>query len=141
MLKTIPEILPPKLLKILMEMATFRLLQLLKSSDINLVYCNGHNIPEILEAFMQLFPLEKTFTKKDSVAFLMGIEPHHKDEIPIPERWQEYKTILQQYEPSFSEFAILDRFAFYDRARLCYAIVATNDKAIYTNIIIKKGVL
>ena len=35
----------------------------------------------------------------------------------------------------------IDRFAFYERARQAYAIVATSETALYANVIIKKGVV
>ena len=35
----------------------------------------------------------------------------------------------------------IERFAFYERARNAYAIVATGETALYANIILKKGVV
>lgn len=35
----------------------------------------------------------------------------------------------------------IERFAFYERAKKAYAIVATSETAIYANIILKKGVV
>ena len=35
----------------------------------------------------------------------------------------------------------LERFAFYERAKKAYAIIATGEGAVYANIIIKKGVI
>ena len=35
----------------------------------------------------------------------------------------------------------VERFAFYERARQAYAVVATSEKALYANVILKKGVL
>ena len=36
---------------------------------------------------------------------------------------------------------LIDRFAFYDRAREAFAVIATGDRRLYANIILKKGVL
>ena len=33
----------------------------------------------------------------------------------------------------------MERFAFYDRARKAYAVIATGETAVYANIILKKG--
>jgi L-fucose mutarotase len=33
----------------------------------------------------------------------------------------------------------VERFAFYERAKQAYAIIATGEKALYANIILKKG--
>jgi len=35
----------------------------------------------------------------------------------------------------------VERFAFYDRARQAYAVVATSEGAAYANIILKKGLV
>lgn len=35
----------------------------------------------------------------------------------------------------------VERFAFYERAKSCYAVVATGETAKYGNIILVKGVL
>lgn len=36
---------------------------------------------------------------------------------------------------------MIERFAFYDRAKKAFAVVATGESALYGNIILKKGVL
>ncbi|MDE6746607.1 MAG: RbsD/FucU family protein, partial [Oscillospiraceae bacterium] len=36
---------------------------------------------------------------------------------------------------------MIERFAFYERAKTAYAVVATGEEAIYANIILKKGVV
>ncbi len=35
----------------------------------------------------------------------------------------------------------IERFAFYERARHAYAVIATGETALYANIILKKGVI
>jgi L-fucose mutarotase len=41
----------------------------------------------------------------------------------------------------FSDFEFFERFAFYERAKQAYAVLATSEKALYANVILKKGVL
>ena len=36
---------------------------------------------------------------------------------------------------------MVERFAFYDRAKTAYAIVASGESALYANIILRKGVV
>ncbi|MCR5040721.1 MAG: RbsD/FucU family protein, partial [Clostridia bacterium] len=55
--------------------------------------------------------------------------------------WDEYQRIAEKYEPELAEFELVERFAFYDRAKKAYAVVATGESAIYANVIIKKGVI
>lgn len=42
---------------------------------------------------------------------------------------------------SSTQIARLDRFAFYERAKQCTAVVLTGELAKYGNIILKKGVI
>ena len=35
----------------------------------------------------------------------------------------------------------IERFAFYERAKKAYCVIATGEKAIYANVILKKGVI
>jgi L-fucose mutarotase len=141
MLKGIPTILPPDLLKILMEMGHGDELVLADSNfpaashAQRLVRCDGTAIPPLLGAVLQLFPLDP-YVKQP--AALMAIVP---GDTYKPEIWPVYKKTVRKSEPDFSEFEMVERFAFYERAKKAYAIVATGEAARYANIILKKGVL
>ena len=39
------------------------------------------------------------------------------------------------------ELKEIERFAFYERAKQAYAVVATSETALYANLILKKGVV
>ena len=69
---------------------------------------------------------------------LMAVVPGDKTK---PTIWEQYRTILKASGEKFSDFEFIERFAFYERARQAYAVVATSEKALYANIILKKGVL
>ena len=45
------------------------------------------------------------------------------------------------HSKKFTDFEFIERFAFYDRAREAFAVVATGELALYANIILKKGVV
>jgi L-fucose mutarotase len=53
----------------------------------------------------------------------------------------EFREILRRREGERFTLASLERFAFYDRAEAAYAIVATGERRLYGNIILKKGVV
>lgn len=141
MLKGIPNILPPDLLKILMETGHGDELVIADgnfpaaSHAQRLVRCDGLGAPQLLEAVVMLFPLD-TFVKH-SVA-LMAVVPGDNY---TPEIWPIYKKIVQRHEPGFSDFEMMERHAFYERARKAYAIVATGEPARYANLILKKGII
>jgi len=142
MLKGIPEIISPDLLKLLMEMGHGDDLVI---GDINfpaasnakrLVRCDGHGAPPLLDAILKFFPLDK-FVEKPVT--LMSVVKGTLDK--TPEIWEEYRNIIKKYFNSFTDFEYIDRFQFYERARDAYSIIATSEKALYGVIILKKGVL
>jgi L-fucose mutarotase len=59
---------------------------------------------------------------------------------PEPDIWETYAEIIACHERAISTEHI-ERFAFYERARKAYAVVATGERALYANIILKKGVI
>ena len=56
-------------------------------------------------------------------------------------KYDKYKDIIKKYDPEYYKFVYIERFAFYDRAIKSFAVVATGEKALYANIILKKGVV
>lgn len=141
MLKGIPNILPPELLKILMEMGHGDEIVIADgnfpaaSHAQRLVRCDGHGMPLLLDAVLKLFPLD--IYVKQPVA-LMAVVP---GDTYKPDIWPAYKKIILSHDPQFGEFEMVERFAFYERARKAYAIVATGESARYANLILKKGIL
>lgn len=140
MLKNIPSIISPELLKILSEMGHGDEIVIgdgnfpAASNAKRLVRCDGHGVPELLDAILQLFPLD---TYVESPAMLMQVTPG--DDV-VPVIWDEYKSITAKHQDNV-KFSEIERFAFYERAREAYAIIATGESALYANIILKKGVV
>jgi len=141
MLKNIPKILSPELIKILMEMGHGDELVIADgnfpaaSVAQRLVRLDGHNVPEVLKAILELFPLD-TYAEKP--VGLMAVIPG--DNIK-PVIWEDYRNIINKSKEPFKDFDYIERFAFYDRAKKAYAVVATSESALYANIILKKGVI
>ncbi|MBD2845642.1 L-fucose mutarotase [Paenibacillus sp. IB182496] len=141
MLKGIPNILPPELLKLLMEMGHGDELVLADgnfpaaSTASRLVRCDGHAIPALLDAILQLMPLDQYVPRPVA---LMEVVPGDPVDTPIWKRYQE--TIVRHGGPK-EPFEQMERFAFYERAKRAYAVVATGEGAQYANLILKKGVI
>jgi len=141
MLKGIPSIIPPELLKILMEMGHGDEIVIADgnfpaaSIAQRLVRCDGHGVPELLDAILKFFPLDPYV---EAPVTLMQVVPGDPVETPI---WNVYKDIVKKYEPKNNKFENIERFAFYERAKKAYAVIATGEKALYANIILKKGVV
>jgi len=60
---------------------------------------------------------------------------------PLAVIWNDYRKIIRQHEAAFTEFDYVERFAFYERAKKAYAILATSEMALYANLILKKGII
>lgn len=141
MLKNIPKILSPELVKILMEMGHGDEIVIADGNfpaetiGQRVVRCDGHGVPELLDGIMRLFPLD-TYT--DKPVMLMEVV---KGDPVVPTIWDEYKAIINKYEPENCKIEMIERFAFYERAKTAFAVVATGEEAIYANIILKKGVV
>lgn len=141
MLKGIPKIISPELIKILMEMGhgdeivisdgNFPAAALAN----NLVRADGHNVPELLDAILQFFPLDPYV---DSAVSLMQVVPGDAVKTPI---WEEYRAIVKKHDANFKDFESVERFAFYERAKKAYAVVSSGEPALYANIILRKGVV
>ena len=137
MLKGIPNIISPELLKILAEMGHGDEIVIgdgnFPGQSINkrCVRCDGHGVPELLEAILKLFPLD-TYQKP---VYIMEKVAGDTVETPI---WDEYAKIIRLYTDEKMEQ--IERFAFYERAKNAYAVVMTGESALYANIILKKGV-
>ena len=144
MLKGIPKILSPELLKVLCEMGHSDRLVIADGNfpsesmgkNAKVIRCDGHCVPELLEAILTVFPLD---TYVETPVSLMQVMPGDNVETPI---WDEYREIISKHDER-GEKAIgqIERFAFYDEAKTAYAIIASGESALYANIMLQKGVV
>jgi len=141
MLKGIPAIISPELMKVLMEMGHGDEIVIADGNfpaascaSKYLVRCDGNNVPEVLAAILKFFPLDKYV---EAPAAVTQVVP---GDAVKPVIWEEYKKIIKEYEGD-TKIEQVERFAFYERAKKAYAIVATSEEALYANIILKKGVV
>lgn len=143
MLKGIPSIISPELLKILCEMGHTDELTIGDGNFPGHTYgkkvirMDGHGVPEILDAILQLFPLD---TYVDHPVTLMGVVPGDDVKTPI---WDKYKEIVAKHdERGAACFEEIDKWDFYDRTKNHSSVVImTGESELYANIILKKGVV
>lgn len=144
MLKGISPIVSPALLKALCEMGhgdelviadgNFPCESIGKNAVV--VRADGHGTAEILDAVLNLFPLDR-YTDKP-VAYMEVVKG---DSVTAPVIWKTYEEIFNKYEPDNHGIDITERFAFYERAKNAYLIIATGETSVYANILLKKGVV
>lgn len=144
MLKGIPEILSPELLKTLCEMGHGDVIVLADGNfpaesvgkDTRVIRCDGHGVPELLEAILKVIP---TDTYVEYPVNLMAPEPQDPDHFPI---WGRFYELVERYEGNAdTKIGYIERFQFYEESRKAYAVVATGEQAVYANVMIKKGVI
>ena len=144
MLKGIPKVLPPELLKVLCEMGHSDRLVIGDGNfpsesvgkDSIVIRMDGHGTCEILEAILQLFPLD---TYVEQPVKLMQVLPGDPVETPI---WDSYKEIVGKAdERGDRAIGQIERFAFYEEARSAYAVIATGESALHANVMLQKGVV
>ncbi len=130
----------PELLKILMEMGHGDEIVIADGNfpgaalAQRLVRLDGHHVPDVLEAILELMPLD---IYVEAPVSLMEVVP---GDDYVPEIWDTYKRIIKDKEGD-KKIGNVERFAFYDQAENAYAVVATGETSLYANIILKKGVV
>lgn len=144
MLKGIPKILSPELLKVLCEMGHSDRLIIADGNfpaesmgaNAKVIRMDGHGTVDVLKAILEVFPLD---TYVENPVNLMEVMPGDNVETPI---WDEYKQVVQSFdERGESAIGHIERFAFYEEAKKVYAIIATGEGALYANILLQKGVV
>ena len=143
MLKGVPAVLSPALLKVLCEMGHGDEIVIADGNfpaesmgkDAIVIRADGHGVPEILDAVLRMIPLDQYV---EQPAALMQVV---LGDSCVPEIWDTYHTLLNKNGENPQNIEMMERFAFYERAKKAYTIVATGETAIYTNILLKKGVV
>ena len=144
MLKGIPKILSPELLKVLCEMGhgdriligdgNFPAESVGKNAIV--IRMDGHDVCDVLEAILKVFPLD-TYVEKP--VKLMEVVPGDNVETPI---WKEFeKLIAAEDARGAATIGYIERFQFYEEAKTSYAIIATGESALYANVMLQKGVV
>lgn len=146
MLKGIPKILSPELLKVLCEMGhsdrlviadgNFPAASMGKNAIV--IRMDGHGAADVLKAILEVFPLD---TYVEQPVNLMELMPGDVGKIETP-IWDEYAAIVNANDAR-GENAIghIERFEFYEEAKKAYAIIATGEGALYANVMLQKGVI
>ena len=140
MLKGIPKNVSPDLLKILCEMGHSDEI-VIADGNFPAVRCGQRVVradasggAEMLESLLTLIPLD-TYAEQNLI--LMQLSGNDTIE---PSIWSEYQSIAAKLDDNV-RMGRIDRFAFYERAKAAFAVIATSEEATYANIILKKGVV
>lgn len=142
MLNQIPKNLSPELVKTLMEMGHGDELVIADGNfpshrlGQRVIRLDGQGGVEVLRAILQLLPLDIAYS--DEQVFLMEVADGDSYD---PQIWKEYEEVLHQTQDEEYKIGYIERFAFYERAKDAYLVIATSEEALYANVILKKGVV
>jgi len=100
-----------------------------------LVRLDGVDAVKVTEAILSVMPLD---TYVDDPAHTMAVVG---DPDAVPPIVTEFQTVIDTIADAPAKIVPIERFAFYERARTAFAIVATGEGRIYGNLILKKGVV
>lgn len=148
-LKGIPPVLSPELLKVLAEMghgdtlvigdANFAAAAHAKRGNNEgiLIRCDGIKATEIMDAILTILPLDQFV---EDPVLIMDKDEMHKDlECPV---WDEFKKIVGKHDERGEKACrMISRGEFYTRAQNAYCVVATTETAYYACTILQKGCL
>ena len=137
MLKGIPPVISPELLKILAEMGHGDELVIsdahFPAYSVNgkVVRADAVSSPEMMAAILKLMELDQYVEKP--VAMMAPVPGDVIDPGIV-------SACRDALGPAADRIDYMERFAFYERAKRAYAVVVTGESRQYGNILIKKGV-
>jgi L-fucose mutarotase len=144
MLKGVPSVLSPELLKVLAEMGHGDEIVI---GDMHypsagtakniLVRADGIGSVRLIDAILQLMTLDHAVDKPFMIMQKQACDAHL--DLPVHE---EYFRLAEKHDPRGRDaVGYIDRFEFYERAAKAYAVVASGELSFYGCTILKKGVV
>jgi L-fucose mutarotase len=141
MLKNIDPLLSPELLATLRAMGHGDELAIVdanypaESSGRLLIRADGLQATTVAGAVLSVMPLDSFVP---CAAFHMQVVDEPGASLPI---FDEFRALLRTHEPKAAKLEGIERFAFYERVKQCFAVVATGERRLYGNLILKKGII
>jgi len=144
MLKGVSPLLTPDLLKIMMEMghdealvladANFTVMSIAAGKSV--IRLPGTSMLQVMRAVSSLMPLAADVTHPVGFMRVSGQ--------PVDYRSAMQREVIETISPELlpnQRVESIERYAFYERARAAYAIVATGELQPFGNFILRKGVI
>jgi L-fucose mutarotase len=141
MLKNLDPVLNADLLQILRQMGHGDELAIVDANfpayaqGPRVVRLDGVDATRALDAILTLMPLDDFV---EETAWRMQVVGAPDAQMPI---FDEFRAIVTLREGERHKIGALERYAFYARTAKCFALVATSERRLYGNIIVKMGVV
>ena len=95
----------------------------------------GASLSEVVRAILSLLPLDE-FVDAPVRRMATDVTPNE-----LPEVQREVQEVIDAVSGRHWPMGVLERFAFYEAARGCYAVVLTGERRFFGNVLIKKGAI
>jgi L-fucose mutarotase len=142
MLKNIPAVLSPDLLKTLRAMGHGDEIAIVDGNypaDAHgrlVIRADGVSATDLLDAILTVMPLDDFV---DCAAFRPAPRGEGaSDDQPV---FRDFQAILDRHEGKKTKMCRLEAADFYHRVKNCYAVVASSEARLYANVILKKGIV
>ena len=146
MLRGIPEVINPTLLKALAEMGHGDVIAIVDdfypatTMSRNGICVDADGIPAsvMLDAILKLMPLDVDFTEHS--VQIMDVMEDQKSTIKRPEEWDEFIEAVKRNEPKGEAcIGFINRFDFYKKAKTAFVHVSTGERRPYGCVLLTKG--
>ena len=143
MLKGIPEILSPQLLKVLCEMGHSDRIVIADGNfpvesmgkDAIVVRCDGHGVPELLDAILTVIPLDSYVEKPVT---LMEVMPGDPVKTPI---WDTYKEIVSKHDERGAEAVEISSVSHFMKRQRKHIVLSLQVRKLFTQTLCFRKVL
>jgi L-fucose mutarotase len=105
------------------------------SCNERVIRADGIRIPALLDGILALMNLDSYV---EAPVAMMAPVPGDALDASVE---ASYRAAIDRRWPKTPPIARIERFAFYERARTCFAVVMTGETVKYGNVILKKGVI
>ena len=100
-----------------------------------LIRLDGVDALRAVAAILTLLPLDDFIEHPASRMQVVG------DPKAVPPVCREFQKLVDRAAGKALPLAAIERHAFYERVKACYAVVATGETRLYGNLILTKGVI
>ncbi|PSR81078.1 RbsD/FucU transport protein family [Coniella lustricola] len=99
----------------------------------------GATATQAADAILSVLPLDD-FVARDQAARCMAVVGDPEAEVEI---MGEFRALVDRHEGGEGRFALgkVERFAFYEEVKRAFVIVVTDERRLYGNLLLMKGVI
>lgn len=148
MLKGIPSVISPDLLKALAEMGHGDMLVIADdfypsnsmAQSGTTIHADGISAVDMLDAILQLMPLDVNY--EEHPVKIISDDPAIIEKIGRPTIWDDFKEVVKKHETKGEAcVGFVDRYAFYELGKKAYVTISTGERQPYGCVVLQKGVM